>query len=775
MPTRRALLALVAALAFVLPLVVVLSTRIPATAERRLVDPTPLDTPLPVELPRAAVQSLSGVTFVHRMRLETRNVEQVVGRSEIRLLVATHSTSPSLDDGEVAIGGTDCSFRTVRGAAFRNNDYLTFRRGPGCLPLRGTPTGELRLTLRFSTPGRAALWTYAPWPGVPISHDAIVVSDSALPQSSARPVVRGVLVDTYPSNNARRIDLLAYVWQVAASPAWIWLAVAAGGLLIGAAAFSLSALAAADQTRGAGLPHAATAAFCGCAALALMYAVLVPPFQAADEPNHFVTFAALVGRANLATDAAEWAELSHFERIQFHPDERFGPMDRERRGAKWDDGIAQDIARGAGIAWLWRPASLLVSRLPAARVLLALRLINVLVFAATGVCYVVLVVYLTRTRAPELWMVPLFLVPTLPFFASYVSNYSLLVDAYIVLAAGIVVSSTRGPRGAAAGPIVAAAWVLAALVSRSALPLAPAIGALFAARLVIADGPRPVASAAIFWGGVGIFSILGLAAADQTYLRRISDVGNQQLPSLASAVIRSVIDHPWLALLPAAAAAALEVATVAAIRKIPRVAVERCQRAAVLLAGAVAIALAAALVMSFVRTPLSLAPVDPQHPPPVSEYARAATYAGLTMFRFGRPDLLMSLTFWGGFGWLDTLLPDALVALLAGATGLAFVALFAWIARRGSVRLLVLVICLIAGYAASLAAYAASVISTTPADLHGRYLIGLYLLMVTVAWTALPRAVEAGWINRRLTAAAIYIASVAVHLYSLSMILQRYF
>ena len=773
---RRALVALGFAMAFASPLAVVLSRTIPATAQRQLAEAAAGDQSVPVELPRAAVQSLAGISYLHRVRLETRNIGQIADRSEIRLLVATHGTSPSLDAGELAISGTECTYRTVRGARFPNNEYVTFRRGRGCAPLHGTPTGELRLTLRFSTAGRAALWTYTPSPGAAISHDAILIADPVLPQSYARPIVRGVLVDTYPANSARRVDLLAYVWQVSGSSRWIWIALAGSATLVWCAAlcFQRGAADVNDRPRP-DAARAAAGAFCAAAGLSVMYAVLVPPFQAADEPNHFITFATVIGRPALANEATAWAELSHFERIQFHPDERFGPADRDRRGITWNDGVAQDTIRGAGILWLWRAVSVVVGTLPIAHLLLALRLINTLLFASTVACYVLLVAWITGTRHPELWVVPLFLVPTLPFFASYVSNYSLLVDAYIVLAAGAIVLSCGRPRASIAGPLIAGSWIVAALVSRSAVPLAPMIAALLLARLVMGAQQRPVLSAAVFWSGVGLAIAAGLKLAAVTYAQAIGTVADRLLRSSIASLISAAVQDPWLAVLPAAAAVGAEVMIAALLRRAGPRRVDGCRTLVRLAAGGAAAAMVLLLAASFVIDVPRLYPVDPLSPPPPLVYAKAATRAGLTMFRFGRPDLLMSVTFWGGFGWLDTLLPDAAVAALAGATGVAFAALFFWTARVRSIRTMILVCCVVLGYAAALAAYAVSVSRTTPADLHGRYLIGLYLLVVTLAWTALPRAVDAAWINRRIAVTAGGMACLGIHAYSLAMILQRYF
>ena len=74
----------------------------------------------------------------------------------------------------------------------------------------------------------------------------------------------------------------------------------------------------------------------------------------------------------------------------------------------------------------------------------------------------------------------------------------------------------------------------------------------------------------------------------------------------------------------------------------------------------------------------------------------------------------------------------------------------------------------------SLAAYALSVILLTPADLHGRYLLGLYLCMLAVGWSVVAQGVEAGWLTNAVRA-ALAASVLAVHVFSLGVILARYF
>ena len=51
----------------------------------------------------------------------------------------------------------------------------------------------------------------------------IVVSEPGTAVGGVRPVVRGTSFDTPPPTHLRRIDLLAYMWQLSARPTWLWI------------------------------------------------------------------------------------------------------------------------------------------------------------------------------------------------------------------------------------------------------------------------------------------------------------------------------------------------------------------------------------------------------------------------------------------------------------------------------------------------------------------------------------------------------------------------
>jgi hypothetical protein len=193
------------------------------------------------------------------------------------------------------------------------------------------------------------------------------------------------------------------------------------------------------------------------------------------------------------------------------------------------------------------------------------------------------------------------------------------------------------------------------------------------------------------------------------------------------------------------------------------------------IAGLLAAIVAGIMVVAIFWGAPVLQMIDPAHPPGQNVYIRSVVLTGLTLLRPGSPDFLTSVTFWQGFGWLDTIPSAALASLLSTATGIAFICLLVQVGRTRASRTLVWICCAIVGYAATLAAYALSVIRLTPADLHGRYLLGLYLCIVLIAWSSLAQLEVSGRRRTALLPQLLALGCLAIHGYCLAAIVQRYF
>jgi hypothetical protein len=226
--------------------------------------------------------------------------------------------------------------------------------------------------------------------------------------------------------------------------------------------------------------------------------------------------------------------------------------------------------------------------------------------------------------------------------------------------------------------------------------------------------------------------------------------------------------HPWLLLAPLPLGYAFE----RLLRALPaadgsRWAAALARAVGYMLSAAVALSLGGSLLVRFP----TLATREVWSPGSVIEYVKHVLLVGLTSLRLVGPDLLLSTSFWGGFGWIDTVLPPALVIVLT--TGLAAgLILTGWsIARRRDPRHAAWTVILGVSGTATLAAYAVSTYFLDR-NLHGRYLIGLYVATVLAAWT-IPFPDDR---RPRLALRFMLIAAVvAVHAYALPFVLLRYF
>jgi hypothetical protein len=284
-------------------------------------------------------------------------------------------------------------------------------------------------------------------------------------------------------------------------------------------------------------------------------------------------------------------------------------------------------------------------------------------------------------------------------------------------------------------------------------------------------------SAMMFWGGLILPLLLLLSFTDPAYLASNLDVGRKVLPAATYVLFDILRASPWwlvftIPMLAAAEWSLCRIRAVAGSRL--RAAAHTAAQAGAWTATA---AVAALMIGSVLLTYPVLARIDPLNRPAAMEYTYDVLRAALTTFRFARPDYMTSVTFWGGFGWLETIPGNGFVSLLAGGTGLALMGLLIHVARTSDARRAFGLAGALVGFVLSLAAYALSVSQLVPVDLVGRYLFGLYLSMVLICWSGLAW-ISNGEEDRRLqsiVSLCCVLACTGVHAYCLRLILHRYF
>ena len=733
---------------------------------------------------RASASAGPGRT--HRTNLLLKDPARVLRHQQLSLLVSTFDTRPDLESAELALEGTRCVYRTAPGAEVPNNRTLDLTRGEGCAPLDGTPSGRITLTVVLRNHARLALWTHAA-PASTVTSQTITVDPAPESQGPEALIVSGRLVDAgTPSARHRRVDLLAYVWQVSDSSRWIWLAV---GLGVAAISIGFGGLWYPGST-GTGGPafSRGLSAFVLASGLGLLYSVLTPPFQAPDEPHHFVAFTAVAGRPNLVGEIDAWAARGHVLRIRFRPAEQFTPADigiPELTRERW--AAPENVIRGSAVHVLWKFVAPVLRPMPTPRMFLALRLTHALVLALLIGMVVAILVRYCDVPSPQLLAFPILLVPTLPFFGMHVSNHAPLIGAYVLIAAGLALMALNRKNDHVSGLLVGGGWALAIVLSRSAMPLAPLIAAFAVARLLFGPAPCRIRGSLSFWAGLIMPVSIALSLSDDAYRATNVKLGGGMLPAALLTPVETLTRSPWLLMLAVPLLAGLE-SSLCRLRVSAGHAVRATVRnltrwAAIAAASAVAILMIGSI---FFRYP-ALATIGPLNQPQAMDYARDVLWAGLTILRFAGPDYRSSVTFWGGFGWLETLPSDSLISLLTGATGLALVGLLIQIARTSDTRRTFFLAAAVAGFSGTLVAYSLSLSQVASAmsqwkvesviDFAGRYVFGLYLSMVVMCWSGIT-LVPNGPFARRLqqtVSIGCVLSCMGIYAVCLRLLLYRYF
>ncbi|MEI6666609.1 MAG: hypothetical protein WCP29_00530 [Acidobacteriota bacterium] len=775
-----------AALVLGVPLVITLAGSVPNTIET---DVAPRLPAWPIESVALGTKVLPDGTTLAGGRLDMVRPEPIVRHEELLLAMELYGSSPALVEAEIQIRGTDCVYRTEAGAALAAGQYLSFHRGRMCgHVLHGPANGQLALRLVYRGGNRIGVMaSRAPagsadqgWISVPM---ATTQQDGRVAVAWAR------YRDSYLGGARSRAELLAYVWQLSNSTRWVWLAVACALFCVCAGGMLLSIGASASGPLNVSGMFGVS---CGVAAvslgLAVLYASLVPPLQAPDEPDFFLAFAEVANRPALAVQTAELGRTGHLARIMFHDDQRVRPYDV---GRPFDQPWLSNVnppppgTNSVIAAFWWTRLAGLVASMEAPGALLSVRLANAALFAVClgAATLMLLVVLAGEVTSPQLIALTLLLVPTLPFFAMYVSEFAIQASVYAFLAAVAAGLFLDTRRGYLLGFPLGIGSALALASGRNALPYMAVVGALCVGRAVLGT-PDDRATwsdwrrTGWFWlglaGGFALYPLTSTSGFVQG-LWTPDAVGVSDRFRTAAELLRR---HPWLLVGAVPFGFVLERAAAVVRRKLgppPTAALTLVRVLAYGAATSVALSLA---VSVFARYP-QLSNVDLARPSSVREYVSRVMGVAVSGFRLTNHDLYLSSWFWGGFGWVDTMPGTGFVSLLVLLAAAGAIGTLASIARTRQIRRALWLGALMAGWGVALGGYAASTYYLHR-NLHGRYVVALYLVTLGVCWSIvawLPRTGLSGRFRRFAATRewALLILIAAVHAYALRFILVRYF
>jgi hypothetical protein len=721
-----------------------------------------------VERPARGPIVVAPLPAVGAITLTAADPVELVAHDELWLFPVPGPAGARLRRAELRAAGSSCRFEAA-GVHLIDGEPLVLRRRGGCSG--GVPPPALELVVEVEGGRRVGLQAHRPREGSAERGRVLVEA----PDGTGPLSVRGFRVDHPPT--APRVVLLSAMWRRAGSTTWLWALVglAVALALAGVLLFPTDPAPEGGATSRFGRRCALGAGLLS-ASLAVAYAVLTPPLCAPDEPYHLMGFGELVGNRRVVDETYAWMRETHQMRIRHRPQERFRTVDVAVPETAEDPEARPTEAErrsATGVAY-WRALAPLLRRAGAVHALLGLRLANAALFALAVGAAAALLASCAQARSPQWIAFPFFFVPTLPFFAMHVSETAVLCSLYVLLAASLAVLFLDGTKAHRVGLPLGLACGLMLAAGRSPWPLGAVVAAALAARVTLGPGGsvRRVRPALVFWAGLAAGVASFRFVLNPAYQQMILD-WTQFVPEWLRPTAGPGAFVP-LAVVGVAVAAVLEVALgwvrPALGRVLDRPATSLARWAALGLAGLVVLSLVASLFM-----PLPQIALEPPRPLTLEERLRDVLGTTATLFRLREANFLLGTSFWLGFGWLDAI-PDGLMEpLLVLLTAAATLALLLQLARRPDSRRMTWLALLGAGGFVTMALYTI-VTQSLPMALHGRYLIGWYLVFLTIAACGLAGVDREGkggpppWLP-----GALLVVAGSIHAYCLCFILRRYF
>jgi hypothetical protein len=714
---------------------------------RPLSDIDPSSPGFPVELEAVANSSEQTTLRADIVDLSAR----LNGASEMRLFFGTYADRAFIKSLRLVDSQSGEALFTREPGWHENNAIITMTRVAPALHGSYALT-QMELIAEVKPGQRLAIWTQSPGVG-----DDAIGSNLLAKTSTQSGIVRGTWLSRDEISPRSRIGLLAYTWSHESYVYWI-LAGCLGVIVLGAILFQQHF-------------SKVSAILCFFAGMTVIYAVICPPFHAPDEPDHFLTIAGIGGYEHLSQSALLLANRGHFETIKFRPDVQFSTEDVNKPlEGKWAEHISPGgpIANRSPLAaMIWPFVAKGLGDLDAGSALMCLRIFNTLILLVG----ILIGIWATPSPFKVPFGVLMSGIPTLLFFAMHWSNYIFII-AFTVASVGFIFrcifrSNLRSWQFAVWGSISGclfisgiagiAGWLVNFLIAGVSLAFTAkprrALVNYFVffifSSLVILQTAGPIYLSAISvslsrlapfeswlgsWfyfprmllssGVVGGFLILILSMVVQTTTPRLNHFSNRL---------------PWVA--------------------------------------RIELLLFAALILISVKRQIPILPniESSTHGLTTSAYAIKSVKVILASFGFGPSDPLLVKTFWGGFGWIDSM-PDEpffhlmrlgptlgiFLLLIFASTGRSIKS-WAWLHIGAIVSAIYLMLLAIGTF-------------RVPANLHGRYMIGFYLVMLSFSWLGFLELYKyLSPSKRQFMIQFLITLALATHVYCWCHLLVRYF
>jgi hypothetical protein len=678
----------------------------------------------------------------------------------------TRGEVSDLDTGEVWHAQPMRRFRTEQMVAFQR-PRVSAGVGAGAVP--GSSTNLLR---RW----RVKLWTHDPVHVGVRCHLTVPLGVSAPPAHPGEwayrvPVSDGQLRWAYPHGRyttwtegkpLSRAEVVGAMWdREGAVWVWGWMGVAMGLLVAGVVSLFRRpepVVAMGPWRAGIGLGMV----FGG---IGLMQLILHPAFQGSDEPPHVMSWHVLAKDDRSVTTGWEFGKRVHYDRLMGRSHQQITTADVGHPHEFFADGVVnwglRPLARSTTGARVSQMGRWLVDGEEPAVQVFRMRMVSLAMVTLAVVLAGALLAKGAGVRPGEHWLGWCFvLVPSLGYFAINVSNYPILLSCYVVLGAALASLVNRSDVGWKVMLLMGGALGILVQTSvngvlMSVVPLLGLVGVALFRFKESAEGETGKEPELVGWRGwtaLGVGLMLTRVAASGEYDAGIassfrgalSRVGWAWLPSYWMVVVVGCVGL-WL----------LEGVSVVAMKLWSR---EGRGKRMVWLE-MVALAIVAGLcwnafwpaphlgmLMEAVPgweylpgqerlLPRIGLPAPPDPSPLPWEYVRSVLASFFSSWGPGDADYMTSTLFWQLDGYLDTLMPgwvrQFLTTLLA--CGLA-VLLWRISERKNWGRLGRLALTLGGLFAALVVLALGSKTSAASPSIHGRYLMGVYVLLIPVAF-----------------------------------------
>jgi hypothetical protein len=469
------------------------------------------------------------------------------------------------------------------------------------------------------------------------------------------------------------------------------------------------------------------------------------------------------------------AKKTHFERIKFHPEEKFLTRDmQEPATVPWGDHVAAtELSRSGFSTLLWRAMAKPVSQLSGSRALLFMRLLQSAMFGLAAT--VGATILGPRFNFPS--ALSIFLIPTVAMFAMHLSNYGPLVSFTVIFASALT-ALLWGKKRPWIGFALGASIALLMATSRSVWVFLPAMASALLLGALTKEPNESHRQKLFFWGSLSAGLCFFWLFSTPDYLDLALDTIHARLPSQLGSVASVILKTPVTVVLIFFVLFGMD----HLCAKIPKLGDEKKQlivKTAVLMAF---IFLAFSYLLPLVRPELAVPDIETGSKIPLIHYLKKSIVLCAALFRWGAHDFYMITSFYGGFGWLETLLPSWVISVILAIAAGGLVVTLLHIRKNGNLSVLLKMIFIFVALLASVALSAKGNWDES-VNLHGRYLIPFHLTLMTICFSGyalirptVPNEKQKEGLYKALFAQVLLIGMlVMIQTFCLDFVLTRYF